>query len=128
MSWPVQASTGGRPSVGRTMEGVVARRSRLARGSRICAMSISAQPQARRGTSSSVTHGAGLTFETLLEREAGDAPFRMREHEDTLLRVIAGIVRLSVNGAERLLGIGDEAIVPARSVYRLASAGAVGRA
>jgi mannose-6-phosphate isomerase-like protein (cupin superfamily) len=90
-------------------------------------MSISAYPKARRGASSSVTYGAGLTFETLLEHDAGDAPFRLREHEDTLLRVIAGIVRLSVDGEELLLGIGDEAIVPARSVHRLTSAGGEAR-
>src|SRR4051812_10302745 len=90
-------------------------------------MSISAYPQARGGAPAPVTLCAGPAFETPPEREAGDAPFRLREHEDTLLRVIAGIVRLSVDGDERLLGIGDEALVPARSVYRLASAGGEAR-
>ena len=66
----------------------------------------------------SVRHGAELTFETVAHGE--DAPLRLREAEDTLLRVIDGLIRLTVDGAERLLGTGDEAIVPAGASYRLA--------
>ena len=70
--------------------------------------------------SATVTHGSALTFETL-----GDEPgaARRRPGETTLLRVINGIVRLTVDGEERLLGVGDEAIVPAGTPHSIASAG-----
>ena len=67
-----------------------------------------------------VSHGAALTFETLSEGEL--APVRMRAGEDTLLRVVDGLVRLTVDGEQRLLGTGDEAIVPAGARHELASA------
>ena len=70
--------------------------------------------------SRSVTYGAALTFETLREGDA--APTRSRSDEDTLLRVVDGLVRLTVDEEERLLGTGDEAIVPAGARHRLASA------
>jgi mannose-6-phosphate isomerase-like protein (cupin superfamily) len=70
-------------------------------------------------TSASTTHGAELTFETL---DGTGGSLRLRHAEDTLLRVIDGIVRLHVEGAERLLGTGDEAIVPAGAAHRLAGA------
>jgi quercetin dioxygenase-like cupin family protein len=41
--------------------------------------------------------------------------------------VIAGIVRLTVDAEERLLGTGDEAIVPAGAPHSLASAGGEAR-
>ena len=70
----------------------------------------------------SVSHGTVLDFETLYPD--GDlAPVRVRPSEDTLLRVIAGAVRLTVDGAERLLDVGQEAIVLAGARYRLSSAG-----
>jgi hypothetical protein len=73
--------------------------------------------------SASATHGAALTFETV-----ADIPDeRVRPGEDTLLRVIHGIVRLTVDGVERLLGAGDEAIVAAGATYRLESAGGEAR-
>ena len=68
--------------------------------------------------------GATLDFETLV---ADPAPLRVREHEDTLLRVIAGEVRLVVVGAERLLATGEEAIVPAGARHRLSGAGCEAR-
>ncbi len=71
-------------------------------------------------SSPSVAYGAELTFETLRERDP--APGRLRAGEDTLLRVIDGLVRLTVDGEERLLGTGDEAIVPAGVRHSLASA------
>ena len=71
-------------------------------------------------SSAPTTHGAELTFETLAEAAGG--ALRVHEAEETLLRVVDGVVRLSVEGSERLLGIGDEAIVPAGAVHRLASA------
>ena len=67
----------------------------------------------------STTHGAALTFETLT---ATQSLVRLRPQEDTLLRVIDGILRLTIAGDERLLGIGDEAIVPAGAPHRVASA------
>jgi mannose-6-phosphate isomerase-like protein (cupin superfamily) len=73
----------------------------------------------------SATYGAALTFETLVEGEAA-AP-RLRADDDTLLRVVAGIVRLTVEAEERLLGAGDEAIVPAGAPHSLASAGGEAR-
>jgi quercetin dioxygenase-like cupin family protein len=67
--------------------------------------------------------GAELTFETLV---ADRAPLRRRS-EDTLIRVLDGAVRLTVDGGERLLRIGDEAIVPAGAPHRLAAAGGPAR-
>jgi len=80
-----------------------------------------ASPSSRRRPAAPVSHGNALTFETLYAD--GDlAPVRLRPREDTLLRVIDGLVRLTVDGVERLLGTGDEAIVPAGARHRLASA------
>lgn len=76
--------------------------------------------------SGAVSHGVALTFETLAET-CGEVPLRLHRRADTLLRVIDGIVRLTVDGQERLLGIGDEAIVPARAAHRIASAGGEAR-
>jgi mannose-6-phosphate isomerase-like protein (cupin superfamily) len=71
---------------------------------------------------SAVTHGAALAFETLAAGQ--ETGVRVHLDEDTLLRVVAGIVRLVVDDAERLLGPGDEAIVPAGAPHVLASAAA----
>jgi len=79
-------------------------------------------PSFTRSRSNSTRHGAVLDFETLYPD--GDlAPVRLRPREDTLLRVIDGIVRLTVDGVERLLDVGQEAIVLAGARYRLSSAG-----
>lgn len=67
---------------------------------------------------SSVTYGATLVFEDIA---SGSAPLRVRPHEDSMLRVISGLIRLSTDEIEWLLGPGGEAIVPAGSCYRLAS-------
>jgi mannose-6-phosphate isomerase-like protein (cupin superfamily) len=72
--------------------------------------------------SAPATHGAALTFETV-----ADIGERVRPGEDTLLRVIHGIVHLTIDGAERLLGPGDEAIIAAGTPYTLASAGGEAR-
>jgi hypothetical protein len=53
--------------------------------------------------------GATLTFETLTD----DAPLRVRPGEDTLLRVVSGVVYLRFDGEARRLEAGGEAIVPA---------------
>ena len=69
---------------------------------------------------SAVTHGAALDFETLYPD--GDlAPVRLRPHQDTLLRVIDGDVRLTVDRDVRLLGAGEEAVVPAGTRHRVTS-------
>ena len=59
--------------------------------------------------SDSVGYGVTLTFETL----GADAPLRVRPWDDTLLRVIDGVIALRFDGEERLLSPGGEAIVPA---------------
>jgi mannose-6-phosphate isomerase-like protein (cupin superfamily) len=71
-------------------------------------------------SSSTVTHGAALDFETLYPD--GDlAPVRLSPHQDTLLRVVSGDVRLTVDRDVRLLGTGEEAIVPAGTRHRTTS-------
>ena len=81
-----------------------------------------AAPTAR---TSSATHGAALTFETLVEGE--DAYARLRMHDDTLLRVIAGLVRVTIDAEEHWVRTGEELVIPAGSPHRLASAGGVAR-
>jgi mannose-6-phosphate isomerase-like protein (cupin superfamily) len=73
----------------------------------------------------SATHGAALTFETLVEGQAVHA--RLRMHDDTLLRVIAGIVRVTIEAEAHWLRTGDEIVIPAGASHRLASAGGVAR-
>ena len=49
--------------------------------------------------------------------------------DDTLLRVIAGIVRVTIDGARRTgSSTGDEMVIPAGASHRLASAGGVAAA
>ena len=81
-----------------------------------------AAPTPRRA---SATHGAALTFETLVEGQA--AHDRLRMHDDTLLRVIAGIVRVTIEADAHWLKTGDEMVIPAGASHRLASAGGVAR-
>jgi mannose-6-phosphate isomerase-like protein (cupin superfamily) len=54
-------------------------------------------------------YGTTLTFETL----TAEAQLRVRPAEDTLLRVIDGVIALRFDGDEHILGPGGEAIVPA---------------
>jgi len=74
----------------------------------------------------SASHGVALTFETIEEFAQRPAPVRLRPWEDTLLRVIDGVLRLTTDGAERRLAIGEEAILPAGTPHQLA--GVDGRA
>ncbi len=83
-------------------------------------LTLNANPTPRRTASS--THGSQLTFETLDAADAAEAPLRRHRDEHVLLRVIDGILRLTIAGEERLLGVGDEAIIPAGASHRLASA------
>jgi mannose-6-phosphate isomerase-like protein (cupin superfamily) len=88
-----------------------------------------ADPVARpRAAASSVRHGVALTFETIEPFDSRPAPVRMRPWEDTLLRVIDGIVRLTTDGEESRLAIGQEAIVPAGTPHQLSGVGGAARA
>ncbi len=66
------------------------------------------------------TYGTALTFETVEAFESRPAPVRMRPWEDTLLRVLDGVLRLTTDGEERRMGIGEEAILPAGTPHQLA--------
>ena len=55
------------------------------------------------------TYGTTLTFETLTD----EASLRVRPREDTMMRVVAGVVLLRFDGEEHVLDAGDEALVPA---------------
>ena len=83
------------------------------------------RPAPRPARRESATHGAALTFETLVEGQSSHA--RLRVHDDTLLRVIAGIVRVTIEAEAHWLKTGDEIVIPAGASHRLASAGGVAR-
>jgi glyoxylate utilization-related uncharacterized protein len=70
-------------------------------------------------TSVTVIHGAMLSFETVEARAADEAPIRVREHYETLLRVIDGIVTLELDGAERTLMLEGEARIAPGVPHRL---------
>jgi quercetin dioxygenase-like cupin family protein len=63
-------------------------------------------------------HGSTLAVETL---HAEPAPVRLEPYEQTLLRVIDGAVRVTIEDDERILGLGDEAIIPAGALHQLSS-------
>jgi len=65
----------------------------------------------------SVSYGTTLTFETL----TSEAAVRVCPDEDTLLRVIDGVVSLRFDGEEHLLSPGGEAIVPAAFHHTLSA-------
>ena len=75
-------------------------------------------------TDGRVTYGSTLVFEDI---PSGSAPLRVRPYEESMLRVLGGLIRLSTDDSERLLGPGDEAIVPAGCCYRLTSRSGTGR-
>ena len=87
----------------------------------------SLSPGAPRASRPVATDGAALTFETLATCQGALPPLRIRPAETTLVRVVAGAVRLSARGDERVLAPGDEAIVPAGQAHRLASVGGAAR-
>ena len=78
-----------------------------------------------RTTRATATHGAALTFETLVEGQEGYA--RLRMHDDTLLRVVAGLVRVTIDATDHRVRTGEELVIPAGAPHRLASAGGVAR-
>jgi hypothetical protein len=75
-------------------------------------------------TSVTVIHGAMLSFEWIGAASSAEAPLRLRELHETLLRVIEGTVMLEVDGTERSLTIEDEARIAAGTPHRLWKAGA----
>jgi hypothetical protein len=74
-------------------------------------------------TSVTVIHGAMLSFEWIGATSAAEAPLRLREQHETLLRVIEGTVILEIEGTERALTIEHEARVGAGIPHRLWKAG-----
>jgi hypothetical protein len=74
-------------------------------------------------TSVTVIHGAMLSFETVDARDAAGAPMRVREHHETLLRVIDGIVTLELDGSERTLMLEGEARIASGVAHRMWSTG-----
>jgi mannose-6-phosphate isomerase-like protein (cupin superfamily) len=88
-------------------------------------MTPQTSPAPRTARASTASHGAALTFETLVEGQAAYA--RLRMHDDTLLRVIAGVVRVTIEAEARWLRTGDEIVIPAGATHSLASAGGAAR-
>ena len=80
-------------------------------------------------TDGPVRHGPVISGTTLVFEDipAGTAPLRVRPLEDSLLRVIGGLIRLTGDDFEQVLGPGEEAIVPAGVCYRLSSESGVSR-
>jgi len=74
-------------------------------------------------TSVTVIHGAMLSFEGIGATTADEAPLRLREQHETLLRVIEGTVILEIEGTERSLTIEHEARIGAGIPHRLWKAG-----
>jgi mannose-6-phosphate isomerase-like protein (cupin superfamily) len=66
------------------------------------------------------TFGTALTFETVDAFESRPAPVRLRPWEDTLLRVLDGVLRLTTDGEERRMCTGEEALLPAGTPHQLA--------
>jgi mannose-6-phosphate isomerase-like protein (cupin superfamily) len=74
-------------------------------------------------TSVTVIHGAMLSFESIGATDADDAPLRLREHHETLLRVIDGTVILEIGDSERTMRIEDEARIPSSTPHRIYNGG-----
>jgi hypothetical protein len=74
-------------------------------------------------TSVTVIHGALLSFESIGATDAADAPLRLREHYETLLRVIDGTVVLEIDGEWRTLTVEGEARIAAGTPHRMWNGG-----
>jgi hypothetical protein len=74
-------------------------------------------------TSVTVIHGAMLSFESIGATSLDEAPMRVREHHETLLRVIDGTVVLALEDGERTMTIEDEARIPASTAHRIYNGG-----
>ena len=66
------------------------------------------------------TFGTSLSFETVEAFESRPAPVRLRPWEATLLRVLDGVLRLTTDGEERRMSVGEEALLPAGTPFQLA--------
>jgi mannose-6-phosphate isomerase-like protein (cupin superfamily) len=77
----------------------------------------STSPSPYPSLSVSPSDGAALTFVTV----GTSAALRVRPHEWTLLRVIDGVVRLTVGNVERVLHAREEAIVDPGQPHRIAA-------
>jgi mannose-6-phosphate isomerase-like protein (cupin superfamily) len=78
-------------------------------------------------TPAAAADGASLYFETVATASGPAGAQRIRPDEDTLLRVIAGTLRLTIGNVEHLLGPGGEAIVRAGHAHRLVGVGGEAR-
>ncbi len=83
------------------------------------AMAVSLTPFAH-----AVSYGSTLYFEDL---DATAPQPRVRMTEQTLLRVVAGCVGVTVHGTVRLLAAGDEAIIDAGDTHTVESVGGPAR-
>jgi mannose-6-phosphate isomerase-like protein (cupin superfamily) len=78
-------------------------------------------------TPAAAADGASLYFETVGAASGTTGALRIRPDEDTLLRVIAGTLRLTIGNVEHILGPGGEAIVRAGHAHRLVGLGGEAR-
>jgi mannose-6-phosphate isomerase-like protein (cupin superfamily) len=76
---------------------------------------------------SAVSYGTTIYFETVGPSDGRGATLRIRPDEDTLVRVIHGTLRLTIDNVERLLAPGGEAIVRAGRPHRLSGVGGEAR-
>jgi mannose-6-phosphate isomerase-like protein (cupin superfamily) len=74
-----------------------------------------------------VSYGTTISFETVGPSDGPGATLRIRPDEDTLVRVIHGTLRLTIDNVERLLVAGGEAIVPAGRPHRVSGVGGEAR-
>jgi mannose-6-phosphate isomerase-like protein (cupin superfamily) len=81
-------------------------------------MTLRSSPSPYPSRAVSPADGAALTFATV----GTSASVQVRPGEWTLLRVVDGVVRLTVGGVERLLHPGEEAIVDPGRPHRIAAA------
>lgn len=82
-------------------------------------MAVSLTPYAH-----AVSYGSTLYFEDI---DACDRRPRLHMAEQTLLRVVAGSVGLSVHGTVQLLATGEEAIIEAGAKHTIESVGGPAR-
>jgi hypothetical protein len=74
-----------------------------------------------------VGYGTTIYFETVGQSDGAGATLRIRPDEDTLVRVIHGTLRLTIDNVERVLVAGGEAIVRAGRPHRVSGVGGEAR-
>ena len=77
--------------------------------------------------STAVSYGTTIYFETVGPSDGPGATLRIPPDEDTLVRVIHGTLRLTIDDVERLLVAGGEAIVRAGRPHRVSGVGGEAR-